>query len=105
MDEHQYTNLVEAAFRRIVSALDRMDPDDVEVDQGGGYLTLSFVGGVRCVVSTQRPIREIWMAAEATAWHFAYSESDEWVAKKTGEELFATVARLVAQKTGEAIRF
>ncbi|MEW5854116.1 MAG: iron donor protein CyaY [Myxococcota bacterium] len=102
MDDRTYTERTEQAFRRIDDAMEKLDPDDVETDHGGGYLTLSFRDGSKCVISTQRPVREIWMAADRTAWHFSFDEgAGAWVAKKTGEELYATVARVVGGKTGK----
>lgn len=103
MDEKTYNALVDTAFGRIDRSLEALDPDDVEVDRGGGYLTLTFRDGSKCVISTQRPVREIWMAADQTAWHFSFDPSNEkWMANKTGEELFATVERLVNRKLGKA---
>ena len=105
MDDKTYNELVERAFERIDSALEQMDPDDVEGDRGGGYLTLQFRDASRCVISTQRPVREIWMAADRSAWHFGYeAASGRWVAGKTGEELFATVAALIGGKVGRAVK-
>ena len=103
MDEPTYNALVDRAFSRIAKALDAQDPDEVEVDTGGGYLTLTFADRSRCVISTQRPVREIWMAADATAWHFSGTPDGRWVAGKTGEELMATVQALVSRKVGRVV--
>ena len=104
MDDRTYSGLVDLVFQRITKALDQLDPDDVDVDSGGGYLTLTFKDQSKCVVSTQRPVREIWMAADATAWHFSAPDKDgRWVAHKTGDELFACLAALVGRKVGRAV--
>ena len=48
--------------------------------------------------------RQIWMAAGTTAWHFDHDEaSDRWVARRTGDELMATVARVVGDKLGARV--
>jgi len=104
MDERTFNAVTDEAFKRIESALDSQDPDDVELDTGGGYLTLSFRDGSKCVISTQRPVREIWMAADNTAWHFSHEDAGHgWVARKTGEELYATLQGLCARKLGRAV--
>jgi hypothetical protein len=46
------------------------------------------------------------MAANLEAWHFAYTDGDangRWVAGKGGEELWATVERVVGQRLGRAL--
>jgi CyaY protein len=102
MDDRTYSGLVDLAFEHITKALDAMDPDDVELDSGGGYLTLTFRDQSKCVISTQRPVQEIWMAADNTAWHFSAPGGDgRWVANKTQQELFSTVSGLVGKKTGK----
>ncbi|MBI5496041.1 MAG: iron donor protein CyaY [Deltaproteobacteria bacterium] len=105
MDDRAYNELVESLFGRITTALDRLDPDDVEVDKGGGYLTLIFRDKTRCVISTQRPVREIWMAHDATAWHFSAPGADgRWVTHKTHEELIDTLTRLVSGRVGHPVQ-
>jgi frataxin-like iron-binding protein CyaY len=44
------------------------------------------------------------MAAVATAWHFDPSADGLWKAAKSGEELRATLARLVREHTGVDVR-
>lgn len=104
MDERTFNALTDETFQRIERALDSQDPDDVELDTGGGYLTLTFRDSSRCVISTQRPVREIWMAADNTAWHFSRDDGKtDWVTRKTGEELFATLGALLERKLGKTI--
>lgn len=104
MDDRAYSQLVDEAFKRIAGVVDALDPDDVELDTGGGYLTLAFRDGSKCVISTQRPVQEIWMAAEQTAWHFSAPDAaGSWVARKSQEELFGTVSSLLSRKLGRTV--
>lgn len=99
MDESKYLQLAHEAFDKIQDALDDVDPADVDVDAAGDVLTLTMKDGVRCIVNTQRPTRQIWLAARARAWHFDYDEAQKkWVDDKgTGAELFATLSRILAE--------
>ena len=72
MDESQYLKLADAIFRTISDAFENVDPDDVDVYTAGDVLTLAFKNGVKCVINTQRPTRQVWLAANAQAWHFSY---------------------------------
>lgn len=108
LDESRYLGLVERAFRRIEDALDRADSSDVELDTAGDVLTLQLRNGVRCVINTQRPTRQIWVAARANAWHFSYDEpSGTWVQDRGSErsELFSTLSAIVREHAGLTLSF
>lgn len=102
MDESRYHELTDAAFRRIEDAFESIDADDVDLERAGDVLTLLFGSGVRCVVNTQRPTRQIWLAANARAWHFSFDEpSGRWLDDKgSGLDLFAAVTRVVKETAG-----
>jgi frataxin-like iron-binding protein CyaY len=42
------------------------------------------------------------MAAGTTAWHFDH-EDGRWIARRTGDELMQTVARVVGDKLGTRV--
>ena len=69
-------------------------------------LTLTFRDGKKCVVNTQRPTRQIWLAANARAWHFGYDEAtSRWLDDKgQGVELFERVAAIVKEHAGVDVR-
>ena len=102
MDESRYQQLADAALRTIESMLDDVDADDVDVERSGDVITLTFRDKRKCVVNTQRPTRQIWLAANARAWHFGYDEpSKRWLDDKgQGVELFARVAAIVKEHAG-----
>ncbi len=102
MEESDYHKLVAKAFRRIEDALEDVDPDVVDSTGTGDVLTLTFASGVRCVLNTQRPVRQLWMAARDSAWHFDYDPASErWTDDRgRGLELFATLGRVIAEQSG-----
>jgi CyaY protein len=102
MDESRYHQLVSEAFRRIQDAFDDVDPDDADVYMAGDVLTIAFRNGVKCVINTQRPTRQIWLAARASAWHFSYDAgSSRWLDDKgRGDELFGCVRAIVKDNAG-----
>jgi CyaY protein len=63
--------------------------------------------GIRCIVNTQRPVRQIWLAARANAWHFDYEESTGlWRADKAPhDELFATLRKVTREHAGIDVAF
>ena len=107
LDESRYLQLAHATFDRIQDALDDVDPADVDVDSAGDVLTLTLKDGVRCIVNTQRPTRQIWLAARSRAWHFDWdAEGERWVDDKgTGAELLTTLQEIVKTGGGVDVKF
>jgi CyaY protein len=107
MDEGTYQKLADEAFRVIGDAFEDVDPDVVDCEIAGDVVTLVIRGGGKCVVNTQRPTRQIWLAASARAWHFSWDEARKcWVDDKgRGDELYTTIARVVKQATGADVTF
>ncbi|HXN33178.1 MAG TPA: iron donor protein CyaY [Polyangiaceae bacterium] len=107
MDESTYQKLADEAFRAIGDAFEDVDPEVVDCEAAGDVVTLTMRGGGKCIVNTQRPTRQIWLAAIARAWHFSWDEAGKrWVDDKgLGDELYATIARVVKQTTGADVTF
>lgn len=107
MDDRTYQRLVDEAFRSIGDAFEDIDPEIVDCEFAGDVLTLTLRSGEKCVVNTQRPARQIWLAAQARAWHFSWDETrSRWMDDKgRGDELFGTIARVVKQSTGLDVDF
>jgi CyaY protein len=102
VDESLYQRHVHAAFRKIEDALSDVDPDLVDVTSTGDVVTLALPKGLRCVINTQRPTRQIWMAVKDSAWHFSLDPvSGRWLDDKGRDvELFANVSRVVKEFAG-----
>ncbi len=104
-DEAEYFRHAEAAFKRIDLALGDLEVDVVDCERSGDVITITFRGGKRCIVNTQRPTRQIWVAANARGWHFRI-DGGTWVDEKDSSvELFATLARIVRDHAGVDVTF
>ncbi len=107
MDEKRYQRLASDTFAEILAAFDEIDSDDADVDTAGDVISIRFRDGLRAVINTQRPARQIWLAGGDRAWHFGYDEaSKSWLDDKgTGAELFATISALSRTGAGVEPRF
>jgi CyaY protein len=76
--------------------------DALDVDLEGGILTVTCADATRIIVNRQTHNREIWVAARSGGFHFAFREGD-WRDTRSGEELFAVLAKLVAAQCAVAI--
>ncbi len=104
LSESEYEERALPELRALVAALDRLDADDVEAELASDILTLELPGGTRYVVNSHRAARQIWMAAEREAWHFDWDPGkNAWIAKKTGDELWSTLERVVSKKLGRPV--
>ena len=96
MTEQQYLRIANDTFRALLDLFDEVDVDDAEVEEKGDVIHIRFRDGDRAVINTQRPVQQIWMAGGGSAWHFSYqANTQKWMCdRQSGEELFATLARL-----------
>jgi CyaY protein len=106
MDESRYQHLADDALRAVESMFEDVDAEDVDVERSGDVITLTFRDGRKCVVNTQRPTRQIWLAANARAWHFGYDEGRaRWLDDKgQNVELFERIAALVKELAGVEVK-
>ncbi len=106
MDESRYHKLIGETFRKIENAVIDIDPSEIDFDSAGDVMTLTMKNGVRCIVNTQRPVRQIWVAARANAWHFSYDDATStWQDDKGRGELFATLTAIAKEHAGVDVKF
>src|SRR5690348_301381 len=102
LTEQEFERAAERTLHALEGALG--DLDGMEVSLSLGVLTLEFGDGAKYVVNSHRAARQIWMAAERSAWHFDYLPSGgRWVASRNGDELGATLEGVLSRKLGRAI--
>lgn len=102
MEESQYQKLADVALRAIEDMMADVDAEVVDIDRAGDVITLTFAKGTKAIVNTQRPTRQIWLAANARAWHFSFDAAkDRWLDDKgQGVELLAQVAAIIEETAG-----
>ena len=107
LSEHEFERVADETLHALDSAL--ADLDGLEASLEMGILTLDFADGTKYVVNSHRAARQIWMAAEHTAWHFdplpasSSGAKPKWIATKSGDELWSTLADVVSRKLGRAV--
>ena len=77
MDDKSYAHLADDALKHIETMLEDVDADDVDLERAGDVITLTFRDKKKCVINTQRPTRQLWLAANARAWHFDYDAASK----------------------------
>ncbi len=102
LDEKTFRDLAGAVIDRVRALVDADDPDVVEATLEAGVLKVQFPSGQPFVLNLQPPLRELWLAADRTAWHFRW-DGEQWIDKKHGGELYATLRTLFAAKLGRPL--
>lgn len=103
LTEQAFERAADETLRALERALTNLD--GLEAELASGILTLEFTDGVKYVVNSHRAARQIWMAAERSAWHFDYHPANgRWIAAKSGDELWSAIEGVVGRKIGEAVK-
>jgi CyaY protein len=101
----EYDELAHAELESLTRALDALDAEALDAELASDILTLEFSDGARYVVNSHRAARQIWLAADRSAWHFDWDATQRrWIAQKTSEELWQTLERLLQGKLGPELR-
>ena len=102
MTESDFHSAVDAVLARIETAVEASDALDCDLE--AGVLTVLCPDASRIIVNRQTPNREIWVAARSGGFHFAFRDG-AWRDTRSGDELFASLARIVESQAGEKIAF
>jgi iron donor protein CyaY len=105
MEEKQYRQLVDDAFRRIDAAFEKVDPDLAESTFSQGTLTIVFRETHQLILSPQTPTRQIWVAFRDRAWRFGLRPAgDGWVDDRgAGIDLYDLIADLTRTSAGVTV--
>ena len=107
MDESAFIGAADATLETIGLALDaalETGGADLDWEQRDGVLTIECDDGSRIIVNRHVPNREIWVAARSGGFHFS-SREGAWRDTRSGEELFASLARVIESQSGEKVRW
>ena len=105
MDSSTYQASVSSFFKRLVAAVDSVDPDLLECDSTGDMVTITAAkSGTKVIVNTQRAVSQIWVAGKSQGVHFSLGSDGRWMDDKAkGLELSAWVAECVRDASGVSI--
>lgn len=103
MEEKAYRQRVAETYKRLELAFDSVDPDLVELTRAGDVVTLLFPDGMRCILSPQPPLRQLWLAARVNALHFNWDEATQTWKDEQGLEFFGYLKALVKKEVDEDV--
>ncbi len=75
---------------------------DIDCENSGGILTLSFDNGSHIILSRQSATRQLWVAAKSGGFHMDFNEErEEWRCGSNGESLSTLLSRCIADQAEE----
>ena len=101
MTESEFARLADETLARIENAIDDCGVD-IDCENTGGVLELTFSNGSRMVVNKQAASREIWLAAKSGGFHFIWKDG-EWRDTRDGTLLFAALGKHAGAQSGQAV--
>ena len=106
MDEARYNGLVAGLWKRILGAVDQVDPDVLDAVATGDMVTLTSSSGEKVVINTQRAVRQIWVAGKGMGIHFSLGDDGPVDGRQgQGDGAPRLVSECVAALTGEPLRY
>jgi CyaY protein len=103
--DSEFIATADRTLAAIGAALDgAQDASDVDFDWSliDGILEVQCEDGSKLIVNRHVPNREIWVAARAGGFHFR-AEGGAWRDTRSGNELGATLGRLLREQAGLAV--
>lgn len=103
LDELHFRRHSELAIESLKQSLIRAEEDgDFEVEEQNGVLNIQFdQPPAKFVVTSNTPVRQVWISALSTSFKLEWSEStNKFVLPKTGEDLKAVIARVINTHLG-----
>ena len=91
-------------FQRLLAALDRFDPDELEADLSGGVLKIGFADKRNCVLNRQAAANQLWLAEGAQAWHFSLDDQGQWIDTKGRGALPDVLSEVLTRRLGRPVR-
>jgi CyaY protein len=107
MTDLEYLDCAEELLKAVETCCDRInDHSDADVDnqRTGAMVTLSFANRSQIIINLQKPLQEVWMAAQAGGFHYKCQDG-RWLDTKDGSEFFAVLSTCATQQAGQALSF
>lgn len=96
MQDVEFHEIVDDIVMQLEDELEEF-PEDLDIENSAGILTIVFPNGSTIVVSRQIATHEIWVAAKSGGFHLA-SKSDSWFCATTNEDLPSLCSRVISEQ-------
>ena len=105
--DSEFMDLAEHVLKVVEANCDRInDTTDADIDNQkvGNMLTLVFANRSQIIINLQKPLHEIWLAAQCGGFHYQF-DGTRWIDNKGQAELFSSLSNYASQQSGLALTF
>ena len=88
MTDSEFMDHAESLLQQLETACDRLnEQSDIDIDNQrvGGMVTLTFPNRSQLIVNLQKPLHEVWLAAQSGGYHYRFDGSAWQDTKGQGE--------------------
>ena len=107
MTDLEYLDSAEELLKAVETCCDHINDHsnaDVDNQRTGAMVTLSFANRSQIIINLQKPLQEVWMAAQAGGFHYKCQDG-RWLDTKDGSEFFAVLSTCATQQAGQSLQF
>ena len=75
MTDSEFMDQAESLLQQLETACDRLnEQSDIDIDNQrvGGMVTLTFPNRSQLIVNLQKPLHEVWLAAQSGGYHYRF---------------------------------
>ncbi|WP_406623047.1 iron donor protein CyaY [Acidovorax sp. SDU_ACID1] len=107
MTDLEFMDRAEQLLLAVEQGCDRINEAteaDLDSQRSGGMVTITFPNRSQIVINLQKPLHEVWMAAQSGGYHFRF-DGQQWMDTKGAGEFFAGLSRDASLQAGQPLVF
>ena len=107
MTDLEFLDRAEQLLLAVEQGCDRInDATDADLDsqRSGGMVSISFANGSQIIINLQKPLHEVWLAAQSGGYHYRF-DGQHWMDTKGAGEFFAHLSREASAQAGVPLTF
>lgn len=101
MTESEFIQMIDEFFNDFEEAIEEADLP-LDLDHGGGIMTITFSNGRQMVINRHTPMHQLWLAGKSQGYHFDYQDG-RWVCNRSGRDFFDIFNESATEMAGEPI--
>jgi len=107
MTDSEFMDQAESLLQQLETACDRLNEQaDIDIDNQrvGGMVTITFPNRSQLIVNLQKPLHEVWLAAQSGGYHYRFDGS-AWQDTKGQCEFWQQFTSDAGRQFGAALNF
>jgi len=107
MTDNEFMDRAETLLQRLEALCDQFNDQqglDIDNQRVGGMVTMTFPNRSQLIVNLQKPLHEVWLAAQSGGYHFRF-DGIAWQDTKGQCEFWQQLTRDAGLQYGQALNF